>query len=68
MNTSHAHAFELAREATAHKRLSQLHKRVAYSKLEQLRRVCAYLGLDFEEVRSNATEGVTAHGRTERTD
>ena len=61
-------AYELAREAQAHKRLSQSHRRVAVRKLEELRRICMHLGLNFEEVRSTATEGDIAHGRTERTD
>lgn len=66
--TNVAIAYELAREATAHKRLSQSHRRIAARKFEELRRICTHLGLDFEEVRSNTTEGGNAHGRHERID
>lgn len=61
-------AYELAREATAHKRLSQSHRRIAQRKLDELRQICDHLGLDFTEVRMKATEGDTAHGRVTRAD
>lgn len=61
-------AYELAREASAHKRQAQAHRRIVQRKLDELRQLCAHLGLDLNEVRMNATEGDTAHGRISRTD
>ena len=66
--TAIGEVYELAREATAHKRMSQSHRRIAVRKFEELRRLCEHLGLDFKEVRSTATEDGNVHGRSEPTD
>lgn len=55
-----ARAIALREDAREHKRLSQLHRRRAQERMDELRRFCHEAGIEYEEVTESNAHGQEA--------